>query len=343
MPEKNKANRQVCDVVIRDYKTNAIVLDFETANTTTAGISSDTSYAMAKGTRKIAFDNPLEGTMTLEAQVYPFKLFSLFSDGVVASNGIVDERQTITATSAGVLTVNVTNGTVQAGSLFVTPASEIADGSNNIAGAFADGTFTATTASDIVVGEKYNVFYLVKKTTGVGIITFNNDKAGRDYRVSMFTVDKDEEGTLTPFIMIAHKATIQREFELEFSSEGDPASVTLTFNLMEDKNRDVMTFAEITSTNEDVMTVGSSAVTIKQGKAAADVSVIGAVGTVTAAVKDSSDAAYAKVHAQISGDNDTVIIYADADAVAGTYTVTLTDSKATPQTAVIGVTVEAAE
>ena len=228
MPELNKANRQVCDVLIRDYKTNEIVLDFKTANTTTAGISADTVYAMSKGTRKIPFDNPLEGTMTLEAQVYPFKLFSLFSDGVVATSGIVDEVRTITATAGGALTINVSNGTIVSGTLFVTPADEIADGTNNIAGTFAGSTFTATTASQIVAGKKYNVYYLVNKSTGINAITFNNSKAGRNYRVSMSTVDKDEQGDLTPFIITAHKASIQREFELEFSSEGDPASVTLT-------------------------------------------------------------------------------------------------------------------
>ena len=44
----------------------------------------------------------------------------------------------------------------------------------------------------------------------------------------MSTVDKDENGLLTPFKIIAYKATIQRNFELSFSSEGDPASVTAT-------------------------------------------------------------------------------------------------------------------
>ena len=44
----------------------------------------------------------------------------------------------------------------------------------------------------------------------------------------MSTLDKDEEGVLTPFIITAYKATIQRSFELSFSSEGDPASITIT-------------------------------------------------------------------------------------------------------------------
>ena len=77
MPDVNKANRQVCDLQINDLKTMMPFLKFDTANTTTAGLSSDSVYAMAKGSRRIAFTNPLEGTLSVEAQVYPFKFFSL--------------------------------------------------------------------------------------------------------------------------------------------------------------------------------------------------------------------------------------------------------------------------
>ena len=42
------------------------------------------------------------------------------------------------------------------------------------------------------------------------------------------TLDKDEEGRLTPFKIVAYKAMAQRNFELSFNSEGDPATVTAT-------------------------------------------------------------------------------------------------------------------
>ena len=64
------------------------------------------------------------------------------------------------------------------------------------------------------------------------------------------TVDKDEEGTLTPYIITAYKASVERNFELSFSSEGEPASITLTFNLLADKNGDVMDIMEDTEAAE---------------------------------------------------------------------------------------------
>lgn len=249
MPELNKANRQVCDVDIRVLKTLAPFLFFDTANTTTAGLSGDSVYAMAKGQRAIAFHNPLEGTITIEAQVIPFKFYSLFSDGTVESTGIQAVHETIKATAA-TLTINPANGTVKAGSVFVYPAGSFGDESKLIAGTFATNTFTPTSSGDIANGAEYEVGYIVSRTTGVQRVSFNNKKTPKDYFITMNTVEKDEEGVLTPFIITAYKASIQREFELSFSSEGDPASVTLTFNLLADKNGDVMDIMEDTEATE---------------------------------------------------------------------------------------------
>ena len=248
MPELNKANRQVCDVEIRILKTLAPFLNFETANTTTAGLSGDSVYAMAKGSRRSAFANPIEGTMTIEAQVYPFKLFSLLSDGVIESSAVYAEHKVITASTAGTLTITVPTGQeVKTGTVFVYPEGAYGDASQAIVGTFASGTFTETAQTDqqIAAGNKYEVGYLVNRTTGVKKISFNNKKLPKDYYITQRTLDKDEEGNFAPFLMTAYKASIQRSFDLSFSSEGDPASVTLTFDLMEDKDGNVMDIIEL--------------------------------------------------------------------------------------------------
>lgn len=249
MPELNKANRQVCDVDIRILKTMAPFLNFDTANTTTAGLSGDSVYAMAKGSRRIAFANPLEGTMSIEAQVYPFKFFALLSDGEIETTAAYAASQTIEATEAGKLAIEVKNGTITAGTVFVYPADSFGDEASMIEGTFADGNFTATEAAKIAVGTSYKVGYIVNRT-GVKKITFNNKRLPKDYFITMTTVDKDEEGLLTPFVMTAYKASIQRNFELSFSSEGDPASVTLTFDLMEDKDGNIFDMVELTEDAE---------------------------------------------------------------------------------------------
>ena len=61
MTNINKANRQVCDVDIRDVATRKPVLFFDTANTTTQNITGETVFAMAKGTKKVGLCQPGRG------------------------------------------------------------------------------------------------------------------------------------------------------------------------------------------------------------------------------------------------------------------------------------------
>ena len=238
MPALNKANRQVCDVDIRILKTMQPFLFFDTANTTTAGLTGDAVYAMKKGTRAIAFQNPIEGSMSITASVVPFKFYALLSDGVIETEAAYATKKTVKATEAGKLAV----ADAKAGSVFVYKTGEFGD--EPIKGTYAEGTFTATTAGDIVADTEYEVGYIVVKDTGVKKVSFNNKKIPQDYFITMSTLDKDEVGVLTPFIMTAYKASVQRDFELSFSSEGDPATMTLTFDLMEDKDGRVLEFVE---------------------------------------------------------------------------------------------------
>lgn len=241
MPEINKANRQVCDVDIRVLKTMAPFLFFDTANTTTAGLTGDAVYATKKGARVIAFNNPIEGTMTIEAQIMPFKAYSLFSDGIIENTAAYAVKKTIKCTEAGKLSITG----AKAGTVFVYAAGEF--GNTPIAGSYAANKFSATTDADIAVDTEYEVGYIVEKTTNVKKVSFNNKKVPKDYYITMSTLDKGEDDSLTPFIMTAYKASIQRNFTLSFSSTGDPATVTITFNLLEDKNGNVLDLVEDTS------------------------------------------------------------------------------------------------
>lgn len=252
MPELNRANREVCDVDIRILKTMAPFLNFDTANTTTAGLTGDSVYAMAKGSRRIAFPNPLEGTMTIEAQVYPFKFFALLSNGEVVNDAVYADTQTVKATEAGSIEITLPGGgTLVAGSAFVYPADSYGDDTAVIEGEWADKKFTATENSDIKTDTEYTVGYMVSRNEGVRRISFKNKNLPNDYYITMRTLDKDEQGVFTPFVITAYKASIQRSFELSFSSEGDPATVTLTFDLMEDKDGNILDMVELTADVED--------------------------------------------------------------------------------------------
>ena len=240
MTNINKANRQVCDVDIRAIDSKKPVMFFDSANTTTQNITGDAVYAMAKGARRIEFANPMEGTATIEAQVYPFELYSLMSDGIVESTASYPVRETIKCTTAGELSIpdDAVSGTV-----FAFAKDDF--GGSEIEGTCSDGKFTATNTSDIAIDAEYEVGYIVSKTSGVKSISFNNNKLPKAYYISMNTVETDENDVLTPYKIILYKAQPQRNFELSQSSEGDPASLTMTFDLLEDKDGNFVEMVEI--------------------------------------------------------------------------------------------------
>lgn len=243
MPELMKANRQVCDVDIRVKDGMKPFLFFDTANTTTAGLTGDSVYAMAKGSRRIAFQNPLEGSLTLSCQTYPFKLFSLLSDGTIDSEAVVAKHEIIKATTGGKLTLpaNLENGTI-----FVYAKGDYGNEDELIAGSYSGTTWTPTDAGDITANTEYEVGYLIKKTSGIKKVAFSNKKLPKDYYITMTTLDKDDDGAFTPFVITAYKAAIQRNFELSFNSEGDPATIELTFELSEDKDGNFLDMVELT-------------------------------------------------------------------------------------------------
>lgn len=234
MADAYKANRQVCDVDIRVLKTLAPFLNFEYANVTTVSLSSDSVYAMAKGAKKVGFANPIEGTMTIEAQVIPFKFYAMMADGKIYSDAAYADKVAVTATQAGAVSFQLESGSVVTGSVFVYPKGDFGDETKAIAGTFATSgegtvtnTFTATTAADIAADSEYVVAFIHQRDD-VKRVSFNTKALPTDYRITYKTLDKDEDGEYTGFIVTAYKAAIQRNLELSFSSEGDPATTTLT-------------------------------------------------------------------------------------------------------------------
>jgi len=249
--ETKRANRQVCDVDFRVLATKEPFMFFEDANTTSIEMSADNVYAMSKGTKKIAFANPMDATMTIECQVAPFRLYSLMSDGLVESTATYAEVKEIACSTAGQLTLPTygtsgsATGTIVTGSVFVYPLGEIGLSASKIVGNIAEGVFTATQTTDIAVETTYAVCYLVERTSGVQKISFRNDKLPQDLYVTMKTVDKAEDGTLIPMAITIFKGTPQRNVSLSFSSDGDPATLTITLDCMEDADGNQVEMVEI--------------------------------------------------------------------------------------------------
>lgn len=240
----NYANRQVCDVDIRYLATGKPFLFFSDANTTGQTISGDSVYALARGRRKVAFPNPMEGTLTIEAQVLPFEMFALMSDGNILTTGEYFGHEKVVAAAAGSVTITGTPD----GTVYVYPAGQV-NATSEMTGTFANN---AVSANGIEKDAAYEVFYTVKKNSGVKRIRFSDDLIINDFRVDMSTLWKDEDGVYTPVIYRAYKCTPQRNFEMSESSEGDPVSVTITLDMLTDKDGNFFDMIEDTDATTTV-------------------------------------------------------------------------------------------
>lgn len=239
------ANRQCCDLDIREYKTKAPWMYADFCNTTTAGFTSDPTYANKKGQKCIKFDNPLDGTIAMTFQVHPFRVYAMLSDGEIETSAIIARKETIKASGAGTITLK--NEPIS-GTVFVYVEDDF--GGKAIEGTVSGSTFTATTADDVAADKSYIVGYLEKKTSGVQKVSFNNKKIPKDFYIQMSTLDKNEAGELVPMRLTGYKCSPQRNLELSFSSEGDPAEITITCDCLVDENGDVLDMIEITDENE---------------------------------------------------------------------------------------------
>lgn len=240
MTNINMANRQCCDLDIRDYKTKKPWMYADFCNTTTMGFSSDSVYANKKGGKCIKYDNPLDGTISLTFQVHPFRIYAMLSDGEIETKAILAQKETKKATEAGKLTLSTTP---VAGTVFVYAENDF--GGKSIEGLVADKVFTATTVSEIAVGTTYIVGYLEEKTSGVQKVSFNNKKLPKDFYIQMSTLDKNELGELVPMRITAYKASPQRKLDFSFSSTGEPAEITITMDALVNEDGDVLDMIEI--------------------------------------------------------------------------------------------------
>lgn len=237
--ELNMANRQCCDVHILDYATMKPWMLVDFCNTTTAGFSADAVYANKKGAKDIKFDNPLEGTMTMVFQVHPFQIYALYSDGEIETSALIARRENVKGAAGGKLTLT---NTPKAGTVYAVDP----DTGKIIEGTVSEKEFTATTTSEIKEGTTYEVSYLEEKTEGVKKVSFNNKKTPKNFFVQMETVDKDEKGNLVPVRITAYKASPNRNIDLSFSSDGDPAEITVEMSCLTNEDGDVMDIIEIT-------------------------------------------------------------------------------------------------
>ena len=217
----NMANREVADLVLLDYKTKKVFLPIDFANVTTTDFTANRVFAKGGqgAPNRVGFDGERAGTLKVDTQIMPVKLFALLSGQDIGKVAKIMKREVLTATTDGIeLSETPKAGTVQV---------------------FAVSDDAGTEISDIA-------YYFYDKNDGVQTVKFDSDTFPRAFEIHGMMPFKTEDDEIVQCELVYYKAQPQASFSLAFQNTGDPTTVSITFDCMANQDGDIydMNFME---------------------------------------------------------------------------------------------------
>lgn len=232
-PFQTFANREVADLTFCDFTTGKPILFMNYANVTSTSLSGETVHAIGGmgAPKRVTFGGNREGTLTIETQINCAQLYAIVTGGELSTSAEFLKRYVIKAEGTS-LKIPQGAGTVLATGLVVYEGDD--DCGQAIEGAtLSEGSVTAT---GLEAGKEYIVYCMVKHTDDVQKLSISGRVKSKAYKIYGLTNMKDEDDVVHDVRMIVHKATPQANVEWGYSNTGDPASMTLTFDMAADKN-----------------------------------------------------------------------------------------------------------
>lgn len=234
---KQMANREVADMIFQDYKTKKPFLYVDYANTSSQELTGETEYAYGgKGhPKKVSFSGDKGGTLTIETQIQTPKLWEMMSGGTGSTTANVMKK--VNAVIGGTNTITLdTEDTLTKGQVWVYDATDTNLETELEVTSVSDQTITLTSGSE---NDPVIVFYTTKKTD-VYNINIKSTSFPRAFTVYGDTYMKTTDDDILPYLFKAYKAVPQPTMSLAFSNNGDPATVTITCDLLVDDDGNLL-------------------------------------------------------------------------------------------------------
>lgn len=242
MSTTNFASRDVCDLVFLDYASQEPILYMDYANTTTAGLTGESVFAYGGHghPKRVGFNGDRGGTISFESQIATMELYALVTGGTLTSVAKFLKREELTAAADGLALADEP----VADTVSVYPLDKDCDKTAKIADIQVTSTKVSAT-SGITQGQKYAVYYMVNKDSGVKSFKLKSTSFPKEVTIHGFTNIRGEDGVDHDFRMICYKALPQPTFELNFSNNGDPSTYTVTFDLEADGDKDLIEYISV--------------------------------------------------------------------------------------------------
>ena len=228
------ANREVCDLTVCDYATQRPVHVLDYANATTQEITGEQVFAYGgQGhPKRVTFYGEKGGTLAVETQLMTSELFSICTGTEIEKTAKFIKRLVLEAT---------------AGSITVPPEINLMANSINVYAEDDDlGTPVEASLSDHTItltGKEtgtYVVYGIEEMTSGVKKMSIKSTTFPKAVTIYGETLMKGEDGVDYPYKLVVYKATPQQSLSFGFSNNGDPATMTVTFDLLADQDDNIM-------------------------------------------------------------------------------------------------------
>lgn len=231
------ANREVCDLTICDYATQRPVHVLDYANATSNELTGETVYAYGgQGhPRRVAFHGDKAGTLAVETQMLTSELFAIATGAEVSNEAKFIKRMELAATT-GSITVPAETTLVE-GSITV---YKINDDMGTPVEATLSGSTITLGGEDESSSETFIVYGLENITSGVKKLSIKAKTFPKDVTIYGETLMRGEDGVDYAYKLVVYKASPQQNLTFGFNNNGDPMSVTITFDILADKDDNLM-------------------------------------------------------------------------------------------------------
>lgn len=235
MSNPNMTNREVCDLIFVDYTSKQPFMNLDFANVSTTELTGESVFAYGgKGhPKRVQFSGERGGTLTIETQIQTVKLWQLITGGEVETSAKFVAREELTVGENGAIALKVSP---VKDSVTVFAADD--DCGQKLACNVTDSTVTLTEA--LAEGTKVIVYYMKEVANGVQRINVKADTFPKNFIVYGDTVMKTEDDEVLPYKLVAYKVAPQSNMSLSFSNNGDPASITITCDMMADGDDNIL-------------------------------------------------------------------------------------------------------
>lgn len=225
----NFANREVADLMLVDYSTKKLFLNVDWANVTSTSFEGDRVFATGGqgAPNRVQFDGSRTGTLTIEAQVYPVKVFQMLSGNDLGTTANFLKREKVTAADTTKLEVSAE---------IASTAVQVFKADDDLG---TEITTTGATGKEVTCtvesGVEYIVYYYAKQAAAQ-VVHLDSRHFPKAYRVEGSIPYKTESDDIIEAHPIWYKAAPQAGFELSWQNTGDPVSLTMTFDVLADEN-----------------------------------------------------------------------------------------------------------